>query len=84
MAGKKRKAAKVAKVKKEEACCSENVGYAKLEAGMLLVIGIIWTMQALKLFAVGNFGGEFFQIIGSMVVLVIGAKKFIENSQSCC
>lgn len=76
MAAKKKKALKaVAK----SACCNQELD--RIEAGLLLLIGLIWTLQTLKVF---TFGGEYFQIIGSMLVLVIGATKFISMSQNSC
>lgn len=80
MAGKKRMKAAKAKVK-EECCSSCNSELDRVEAGLLLLIGVIWVLQVLNVF---TFGGQYFQIIGSVLVLVIGATKFISMSQGSC
>ncbi len=80
MAAKKRKAPKAVAAKKEAcSCCGGELD--KIEAGLLLLIGVIWVLQVLNVFA---FGGQYFQIIGSMLVLVIGATKFISASSCSC
>ncbi|MEM4633993.1 MAG: hypothetical protein QW275_02445 [Candidatus Anstonellaceae archaeon] len=79
MAKKKKKAETVAKVSPSETkeCCSPEK--KKMEAGMLLVIGIVWFLQTFKFF---TFGGEYFQMIGSILLIVLGMIKLMENP--CC
>lgn len=78
MAAKKSK--KIQKAAKEEqTCCCDN-SFGNLEAGMLLLIGLIWFLQTLGFF---TFGGTYFQFIGAILVLVIGLKKLMA-SQCCC
>ncbi len=69
MAGKKAK-----KMAKAEACACCDDTFGRLEAGILLLIGLVWFLQTLKFF---TFGGEYFQFIGSILVLVIGLKKLM-------
>jgi len=80
MAGKKRK--KVAKMMtvKSESCSCGSCELDKIEAGLLLLIGLIWALQVFKVF---TFGGEYFQIIGSILVLVIGVTKFVSAGKRC-
>ena len=80
MAARKKKAAKAVAAKSEScSCCGGEL--ERVEAGLLLLIGLIWVLQVLNVF---TFGGQYFQIIGSMLVLVIGATKFITLSQCSC
>lgn len=80
-AKKKRKASRAVSMKGESCACCGGNELERIESGLLLLIGIIWVLQVLNVF---TFGGQYFQIIGSMLVLVIGATKFISLSQSCC
>ena len=79
MAAKKKKAVKAAVKGASCSCCNQELD--RIEAGLLLLIGLVWVLQSLGTF---SFGGQYFQIIGSMLVLVIGATKFISSGQCSC
>lgn len=74
MARKKRGAAAPKAVAKSEPQVQAKDELERIEAGLLLVIGLIWVLQVLNVI---TFGGQYFQMIGSILVLVIGATKFI-------
>jgi|GEM_PF-1588024 len=80
MAGKKskKKTMKVAHSDNEMCCeCGEKT---KLEAGILLLIGFIWFLQTIGFF---TFGGAYFQMIGAIMVIVMGMLKLLEKRCSC-
>ena len=60
---------------KAKCCCD---GYGKIESGLLILVGLILALQAFGAFP---FGGQSIQIIGAILILVIGAKKWI---YPCC
>ncbi|MCX8197626.1 MAG: hypothetical protein N3F07_00305 [Candidatus Micrarchaeota archaeon] len=77
MAKKKKKAEAKAEPSGSMECCSHD--RTKIEAGMLLIIGFVWFLQTFGFFA---FGGEYFQMIGSILLIVVGVLKFI--GKPCC
>lgn len=79
-AKKKAKASKVSSAKSESCACCGGNELERIESGLLLLIGLIWVLQVLNVF---SFGGQYFQIIGSMLVLVIGATKFVAMNTAC-
>ncbi|MFA6490003.1 MAG: hypothetical protein WCT52_04975 [Candidatus Micrarchaeia archaeon] len=80
MAAKKKKSAPKAAAKEECCPCCGGNELERIESGLLLLIGLIWVLQVLNVF---SFGGQYFQIIGSMLVLVIGATKFVAMNTAC-
>lgn len=77
MAKKTRKAA--AKSASYGTECCDSVEKRKLEAGLLLIIGFVWYLQTFGFF---TFGGQYFKMIGEIMIIVIGMLKMFEKP--CC
>ncbi len=76
MAGKKKKA--TPKMKAMESCesCTDCSGFSKLEIWMLVFLGALGLLSALKFFDFGQ-NNFYFQLVWSVLVLVIGMIKLI-------